>query len=176
MKITYSVAASEDGFIAREDGDVSWLEEMKIDPSETGLAEFFAEVDALVMGRKSYDFVFEYGSWPYEKKPSWVCTSRELEALDGANLMVVNQIEDVMEQAKSKNMKHLWLLGGGSLASAFLDKQWLTHISIAEMPIQLETGIPLFANHKIEELEIENKEVIQKKGFKVVNMDVRYGS
>ncbi|MEM7314980.1 MAG: dihydrofolate reductase, partial [Planctomycetota bacterium] len=61
MKITYSVATSRDGYIARKDGDVSWLEEQNIAPEDTGLAEFFSAVDGLIMGRKTYDFVFNYG-------------------------------------------------------------------------------------------------------------------
>ena len=86
MRITYSVAASVDGFIAREDGDVSWLDEMNIDSNGTGLEEFFRSIGGLVMGRKTYDFVFNYGSWPYEDKPTWVCTHSDIEPLEGANL------------------------------------------------------------------------------------------
>ena len=55
MKITYYVATSQDGFIAREDGDVSWLDDVNIDVNETGIIEFFASIDGLVMGRKTYD-------------------------------------------------------------------------------------------------------------------------
>jgi dihydrofolate reductase len=64
MKITYYVATSQDGFIARDDGDVSWLDDMNIDVKETGLGDFFASIDGLVMGRKTYDFVVDYGMWP----------------------------------------------------------------------------------------------------------------
>lgn len=92
MKITYSAAASLDGFIAREDGDVSWLDEMDIGTNDTGLEEFFGTIDGLVMGRKTYDFVFNYGSWPYEDKPTWVCTHSDLEPLEGANLIIADAI------------------------------------------------------------------------------------
>ena len=57
MKITYYVATSLDGFIAKEDGDVSWLDDMNIDVKHTGLEDFFAGIDGLVMGRNTYDFV-----------------------------------------------------------------------------------------------------------------------
>ena len=68
MKITYYVATSLDGFIAKEDGDVSWLDDMNIDVKHTGLEDFFAGIDGLVMGRNTYDFVFDYGSWPYHRR------------------------------------------------------------------------------------------------------------
>jgi len=90
IKTTYHVAASIDGFIAREDGDVSWLEDFELE--DTGLPEFFSGIDGLIMGRDTYDFVFDFGSWPYEDKLSWVCTSRNLKILEGANLRVVASI------------------------------------------------------------------------------------
>ena len=170
MKITYYAAISTDGFIAREDGDVSWLDEMSIDMDDTGYVDFFSSVDGLVMGRATYDFVFDYGSWPYEDKPSWVCTSSHLKIMEGANLEIVKTAEDVIKSAKSKGLKHLWMVGGGKLASSFLVKGLLTHLSISEMPITLKTGIPLFANHNFENLSASKTEVLQKKGFKQIDI------
>ena len=83
MKVTYYVAKSLDDFIAREDGDVSWLDTLGISMEETGYDDFFAGVDSLVMGRDTYDFVHHFGSWPYSDKPTWVCTSREITPLEG---------------------------------------------------------------------------------------------
>ena len=125
MKITYYVATSSDGFIATENGDVSWLDDLNIDMTDTGYDDFFASIDGLVMGRNTYDFVFDYGSWPYEDKPSWVCTSNELEILEGANLRISKLPNDVIKEARAKDLKHLWLVGGGKLASAFLEKRLL---------------------------------------------------
>ena len=173
MKITYYVATSLDGFIAREDGDVSWLDDMNIDMSDTGYDDFFAGIDGLAMGRNTYDFVFNYGSWPYGDKPTWVCTSSELETLEGANLRIVKTADDVVKEARSEGLKHLWLAGGGKLASSFLERGLLTHLSISEMPVRLESGIPLFANHKLENLSAEKTEIFLKKGFKQVEIALR---
>lgn len=173
MKITYYAATSLDGFIAREDGDVSWLDDMNIDMDDTGYDDFFAGIDGLVMGRNTYDFVFNYGSWPYENKPTWVCTSRDLEILEGANLKIVKTADDVAKEAESKGLKHLWLVGGGKLASSFLEKGLLTHLSISEMPVKLESGIQLFADHQLEKLSTEKTERFQKKGFKQVEIVLR---
>ena len=86
MKITYYVATSSDGFISRENGNVSWLDEMNIDIADTGYDTFFESIDGLVMGRSTYDFILNYGAWPYGDKTTFVCTSRELKTLEGANL------------------------------------------------------------------------------------------
>ena len=173
MRVTYYVATSLDGFIAREDGDVSWLDNLDIDMTDTGYDDFFASIDGLVMGRNTYNFVFDYGSWPYEDKPTWVCTSRELEALEGANLNISGTADDAVREAKSKGLAHLWLVGGGKLASSFLEKGLLTHLSISEMPVKLDSGIPLFADHKIEHLSVEKTEICPKRGFKQIEIALR---
>ncbi|MDC7125207.1 MAG: dihydrofolate reductase family protein [Spirochaetales bacterium] len=173
MKVTYYVATSLDGFIAKENGDVSWLDTMDIDMAETGYDEFFASIDGLVMGGNTYDFVFNYGSWPYGNKLSWVCSNRDLQILDGANLNVVQTPEDVFNEAKSKGVKHLWLVGGGQLASSFLELGFLTHISISKMPIKLGTGIPLFADHELEKLSAKKTEIIQKSGFEQLEITLQ---
>jgi dihydrofolate reductase len=170
MKITYYVATSLDGFIAREDGDVSWLDDMNIDMTETGYDDFFASIDGLVMGRNTYDFIFNYGSWPYGDKPTWVCTISELETLEGANLKIVKTVDDVVKEAESYGLRHLWLVGGGKLASSFLVKSLLTHLSISEMPVKLESGIPLFSDHKLEDISTKSTEILEKYGFKQTEM------
>jgi dihydrofolate reductase len=170
MKITYYVATSSDGFIARENGDVSWLDAMNIDMTDAGYDDFFKSIYGLVMGRKTYDFIFNYGSWPYEDKPTWICTSSEIEILEGANLKIVKKPEDILKDAEPIGLKHLWLVGGGKLASSFLENGLLTHLWISEMPINLESGIPLFSDHKLEGLSTEKTEILQKKGFKEVKI------
>lgn len=172
MRITYSLAASTDGFIARDDGDVSWLDDIQIESADTDLAEFFAAVDGLVMGRKTYDFVFDYGTWPYEDKPSWVCTNSEIEFLEGANLIVSTEPSEAVSDAGNRGMEHLWLLGGGRLASSFLQLGLITDVSISEMPIRLGNGIPLFANHQLNNITRLNEKIIEKNGYRIIEFTV----
>ena len=176
MKVTYSVAASQDGYIARADGDVSWLEEMGVSTQEAGLDEFFARVGGLVMGRQTYDFIFDYGSWPYEDKPAWVCTHTKLKPLVGANLKIARSIDQVIEDADSSGIGHLWLLGGGQLASSFLTKGLLSEVHVTELPIKLGTGIPLFAAHSLEELPCESRNVTDQGHFRQIKIALEGGS
>ena len=172
MKVTYLAATSADGFIAKEDGNVAWLEELNVAPEETGLTEFFESIDGLVMGRKTYDFVFDHGSWPYGNKVTWVCTSTQIEPIAGANLKVVEGIDEVENGALEEGVKHLWLVGGGQLASAMLERGMITHVSISEFPIALGRGIPLFASHKLEDIVIQDRQEEQKNGFKQIRFAV----
>lgn len=144
MKVTYYVASSLDGYIAREDGDVSWLETLDISMEDTGYNEFYSTVDALVMGRKTYEMIVSFGAWPYGDKPVWICSSNSITAIEGCNLKVGRKPKEVYSAAKEMNIKHLWLVGGGSLASSFLETNVLTNISLSLMPILLGSGIKLF--------------------------------
>lgn len=144
MLVTYYVASSLDGYIAKEDGDVSWLEELDISLEETGYDKFYSTVDALVMGRNTYEMIVSFGQWPYGDKPVWVCTSHEIQTMKGCNLQVGNTPETAYQSASEMKIKHLWLVGGGSLASSFLKNNLLTNISLSLMPIILGNGIKLF--------------------------------
>ena len=159
MKITYYVASSLDGYIAKEDGDVSWLEELNISMEETGYDEFYSTVDALVMGRKTYEMIVSFGQWPYDDKPVWVCSSNSIDAMKGCNLQSEKTPLDACNEAQKQGVKHLWLVGGGKLASSFLEDKLLTNLSISQMPIILGGGIRLFGdlhNHiKIQRVSVE---------------------
>ena len=144
MQITYYAASSLDGYIAKENGDVSWLDSLNISPDRTGYEVFYATVDSLVMGRKTYDIIQSFGKWPYGNKPTWVCTHSSIKPIAGARLQTETSPNQVVVAAKQMGLKHLWLVGGGLLASAFLEQSLLTNILIVYMPIVLGNGIPLF--------------------------------
>ena len=143
MKSTYYLASSLDGFIADPSGGVDWLDEVDIDAADSSYTEFYATVDGLMMGRATYDFIFDYGSWPYEDKPSWVITSRPIEPLAGCNLQTANDIDQAWRDAESAGIEHLWIIGGGKLVRSLIQKNLLSHIQVTIMPVVLGNGIPL---------------------------------
>ncbi|GAB5405121.1 MAG: hypothetical protein Aurels2KO_33520 [Aureliella sp.] len=113
-----------------------------------------------------------YGTWPYENKPCWVCTKSRITPLAGADLKTAEEIDSVIDQAQQSGLTHLWLVGGGQLASAFLDRGLISHLSISEMPIRLERGVPLFANHRLEDIPMEARSVSQRTKLKQIEMTV----
>ena len=165
MKITYYVASSIDGYIAREDGDVSWLDELGISPEESGYYEFLSTVDGIVMGRNTYDMILSFGSWPYGEKPTWVCTTRGITAVDGCNLQSGKTPNVVYNEAKHLGISHLWLVGGGILASSFLEKKYLNRLIISQMPIILGGGIRLFGELQKPLVVRSTATTLQKAGF-----------
>jgi len=144
MKVVYYLAVSLDGFIADEDGGVDWLDELAIDHENTGYDTFYADIDGLIMGRATYDFVHNYGQWPYGDQPTWVCTTRELSTLEGCNLQQGNDPRSAIANASSMGLNSVWVVGGGVLASALLTNGLLSHISVSVMPIILGRGIKIF--------------------------------
>ena len=174
MKIIYYVASSLDGYIAKEDGDVSWLEELNISIQDTGYDDFYSTVDALVMGRKTYEMIVSFGQWPYGDKPVWVCSSISIDAMDGCNLQNGKTPLDAYNEAGAQGLNHMWLVGGGNLAASFLKEKLLTHLSISQMPVILGGGIRLFGDLenqiKIERTSMEPHE----SGFTQMNFIVKY--
>ena len=144
------MAISLDGFIATADGSVDWLSQIEISPEEMGYDDFFATVDALVMGRKTFEQVLSFGEWPYGSKPCWVMTHRladlPVDPEQAAIIATDKRPTQIVEEAQSRDMKHLWLVGGGQIASAFQDSHLISHYDICVLPILMGQGISLFAN------------------------------
>jgi dihydrofolate reductase len=78
MDIIYYAAASLDGYIATADGGVEWLDAYDGEEGDYGFADFYASVDALVMGSKTYEFALAQPEWMAPDRPSWVFTRRDL--------------------------------------------------------------------------------------------------
>ncbi len=152
----YFCAASLDGFIAEADDTLEWL--LKYEGSFTGAGaepmkgtydRFYDGVGALVMGSATYEFVLaELSEWPYEGKPTWILTSRELPEPEGDDVDVrivkgdVAELFDEMLAAAGE--RDLWVVGGGNVASQFADAGLLDDVLVTVVPVVLGEGKPLF--------------------------------
>lgn len=144
------IATSLDGFIARENGDIDWLgvaEEGKQDPAEDyGYRAFFDTVDALVMGRATYEKVLTFGEWPYGSTPVVVLSSRPLEIaehLAGTVEATTATPAEIAEQLSSRGHRHAYIDGGQTI-QAFMSAGLLDRIIVTRIPILLGSGRPLF--------------------------------
>ena len=142
------IAMSLDGFIAREDGDISWLEDeaYKIKKEDYGYKFFFDNIDTLVIGRKTYESVLSFPQWPYESK-------RVLVLSHSPQMISVNQSEN-MEAANLSPAELVWYLDttgshnvyvdGGTTIQGFLQAGLINEMVITTIPILLGKGIKLF--------------------------------
>ena len=139
---TLYMAVSLDGFIADAEGAVDWLNAFETG-IDYGTAEFVAEADALIMGRRTYDQIREFGDWPYSGKTVTVLTSRPIaDPPDGveATSDLAGAIVELREGAA-----RVWIVGGAATAAACRELGALDRVELFVMPVLLGDGVPLFA-------------------------------
>jgi dihydrofolate reductase len=133
VEIIYYVAASLDGLIATSDGGIEWLRPYEGSGEDYGYAEFYASVEAVLLGRATYEKCLEFPEWPYPGKPYWVFSH--------AN---GNTPATVVAEMKARGLRRAWLVGGGKLAGAFRAEGLITEHIVSIVPVVLGAGIPLF--------------------------------
>ena len=148
MRASVYIATSLDGFIAREDGDLDWLHQGGSRPEneDYGYKAFFDSVDALVMGRNTYDVVRSFDPWPYGPKPVFVLSSRRLKIppkLAKSVSVTSGSVEDVISELGEKGLSHIYVDGGVTI-QRFLDAGAIQRLIISRIPVLIGKGIPLF--------------------------------
>ena len=144
MKASVFIATSLDGFIAREDGGLDWLPQDGGEPH--GYDEFIATVDAIVIGRKTFETVLAFDVWPYGTRPVVVLTSTPsaLEAPAGAVCeFMTGSPDEIVERLRARGLTHLYVDGGITI-QRFLDAGLIQRLIITHIPVLLGDGIPLF--------------------------------
>jgi dihydrofolate reductase len=143
MKASVFVGTSLDGFIARPNGSFDFLPPGGGEPH--GYDEFMATVDALVIGRKTFETVLTLGSWPYGEKPVFVLSARALppappgavvERMSGAPTEIVSQLA-------ARGIGHVYVDGGITI-QRFLQAGLIQRLIITRVPVLIGNGIPLF--------------------------------
>lgn len=142
-EIIYYVAASLDGYIAAPDGGVAWLHEFEGD-EDYGYAEFAASLDAVLMGRRTYEQVLTFGPWPYGDTPCWVFSHAELAPAAPEVTITSATPQEVAAELAARGLERAWMVGGAELAAAFRSAGLITEYNVAIMPVILGAGIPLF--------------------------------
>ena len=143
------IATSLDGFIAREQGSIDWLLAADVrEPGgeDYGYGEFIAAVDAIVMGRKSFEKVVATGEWPYGDKPVVVLSRFMTELPDWLpdTVSLANQAPaELVDRLAARRFHHLYVDGGDTI-QRFLAAGLLDELTITTIPILIGTGRPLF--------------------------------
>jgi dihydrofolate reductase len=145
------IAASLDGFIARRDGAFDWLDFVDRPGEDYGYHAFYESVDAIAMGRGTYDICAGFPTWPYPEKPSVVFTSRtDLVPRDGVEF-VSGPAAPVIDRLGARGHTRVWLAGGGVLARQFQAEGILDEYVVSTLPIIIGEGLPLFPTRWHEE-------------------------
>jgi dihydrofolate reductase len=142
--VSVFVGTSVDGFIARPNGDLDFLPEGGGEPH--GYDEFMASVDALVIGRKTYETVLAFEAWPYGDKRVVVLSSRPID-LSAAGKGVVEQMDgppaEIVAQLAASGAHNLYVDGGKTI-QGFLRAGLIQRLIITRVPVLIGDGVPLF--------------------------------
>ncbi len=169
-KVTFSVANSLDNYIAREDGAVDWL--LSGEESASELTEFWKTIDAVVIGRKSYEPVLK-SETPFPTYPGVknYVLSRTLKESPDKNVKIIR--EDAVEfvrKLKTEEGKGIFVMGGGLLAKPLLEANLIDEVGVSIHPVLLGSGISLFHEMK-RQIDLE---LLECKTFKNGCVSVTY--
>jgi dihydrofolate reductase len=152
-RVTIHMASSLDGFIARRDGRVDWLETS--DRFEDGdvmapdaVAEFLRTIDCYVMGSRTYETALDFEArgfgWSYGDKATFVLTHRELRNTRGTVEFYAGDLRRLVEERLKPKFRNIWFIGGGAVSGECLRRGLADELRYSILPILIGDGIPFF--------------------------------
>lgn len=137
------IAQSVDGFIARPDGRLDFLDQVQADGEDYGYAQFFGAVDALVIGRNTLDVVHGFDAWPYEGKRVIVLTHRALAPKHGEEAYA-GELAPLLERLHAEGVSRIYV-DGGHVVRQFLAAGFVDDLTLSIVPVLLGAGVRLFS-------------------------------
>ncbi len=152
-RVTIHMAASLDGFIARTDGRVDWLETADrfedgedLDPED--VAAFLATIDCYVMGSRTYETALGFESkgfgWSYGDKPVFVLTSRELPKSRDTVEFYSGDLRDLVKERLKPAFRSIWVVGGGGVSGECLRLGLADEVRYSILPVLIGDGVSFF--------------------------------
>lgn len=152
-RVTIHMVASLDGFIARRDGRVDWLETSDtFEGGETltqeAIAEFLKTIDCYVMGSRTYETALGFEEkgfgWSYGDKPTFVLTNRTLRKTRATVEFYSGDLEPLVKERLRPHFSSIWFVGGGALSGECLRRGLADELRYSIMPILIGDGISFF--------------------------------
>jgi dihydrofolate reductase len=152
-RVTIHMAASLDGFIARKDGRVDWLEtKNEYEDGETlspaDVEQFLATIDCYVMGSRTYETALDFEGkgfgWAYGDKPTFVLTSRDLPKRRDTVQFYSGDLRELVNGRLKPTFRSIWFVGGGAVTGECLRLGLADEVRYSIMPVLIGDGIPFF--------------------------------
>ena len=152
-RVTVHMAASLDGFIARKDGRVDWLETADafaggdtMDPQSVDA--FLKTIDCYVMGSRTYETAVGFAAkgfgWSYGDKPTFVLTRRELPRIRDTVEFYSGDLAELVNGRLRPAFRSIWFAGGGAVSGECLRRGLADEVRYSILPILIGDGIPFF--------------------------------
>lgn len=152
-RVTIHMAASLDGFIARSDGSVDWLEtsdtfEGGEEMTPESVAAFLSTIDCYVMGSRTYETALGFDAkglgWPYGDKPTFVLTRRALPKTRSTVEFYAGDLGRLVGERLKPNFNEIWFVGGGEVSGECLRLRLADEVRYSIVPMLIGSGIPFF--------------------------------
>lgn len=145
------IATSADGYIARPDGDVEWLNR-RPDDIDYGMKEFYGTIDTILWGRKTYDWLLDYHKKQNKTEglfdtnlDNFVFSRKPPERPAQGVTFASEPVETFARRLRATPGKNIWMMGGAGLIASFLDAGEIDELDIHVIPVLIGEGIPLVA-------------------------------
>lgn len=143
-KVMLFIAMSLDGFIAKPDGDISFLSQVELEGEDYGYSAFIESVDTIILGRKTYDKIRSMGiEWPYGDRNVFVLSRNSHPETDNIT-SYSGSMTDLIFKLKSQNGKHIYCDGGAETIHQLLQDNLIEEMIVSIIPVLLGDGIRLF--------------------------------
>lgn len=145
MKTTAYIGTSLDGFIARKDGAIDWLVQFENHEINQSYTEFISEIDAMVIGRGTFEKVLTFPFWPYEQQV-FVLSNHTYQIPDSLKEKVIllsMEPKVLLGYLSEKEYSNI-CIDGGNVIQSFLKENLIDELIITKVPILIGSGIPLF--------------------------------
>ena len=151
--VTLHVVASLDGFIAKKDNSISWMDSGDVyekGVTDDGAEEVLQSIDCYVLGSRTYEHALQLG-WPYGDTPTVVITSRELPSTRDSVEFYAGDLERLVVEKLAPRYGNIWLVGGAMLGQSFLRLGLVDEIRLMIAPVTLGDGLHLFGDSGTEQ-------------------------
>ncbi len=143
-KISIYIATSIDGYIARKDGSLDWLDRVGGFDEDYGFQKLLDSIDAVILGRNTYEVAASVHDWPYKGKRIVVLSNNSLQTVREEAELFRGDLTQLASQLHSDGIKHVWIDGGVTI-SQFLDLQMVDSMTLSVIPVMLGSGMSLFS-------------------------------
>ena len=171
--VTLHVVSSLDGFIAKKDNTVSWMDSSDVyekGVTDEGAEEVIQSIDCYVLGSRTYEHALQLG-WPYGDTPTVVVTNRTLPSTRASVEFYSGDLKRMVCEVLAPRFGNIWLVGGAMLGQSFLRLGLVDEISLMMAPVTLGDGLHLFGDSGIEQKWQLKNAVAYKNGY----VELSYG-
>lgn len=150
-KVVLYIATSLDGYIATKDGDLNFLSSVEKEGEDYGYYDFVKSVDAVIVGRKTYEKVLSMGfDFPHTDKKAYIITRTPRPSI-GSVQFYTGKLKSLVEELKSKEGKNIYCDGGAEIVNELMKHDLIDEYIISVIPVFLGDGIRLFKDGRSEQ-------------------------